>query len=813
MSETTTKPVRTVSVREMVEFVLRRGDLNVERPFVGSDRAMAGIRGHQKLQRSRPAGYQAEVPIDYSIEHAEFRLHIRGRIDGILPLSDETVLEEIKTVVGTWSGQPSPLHLAQAKIYGFVYARQQGLFQLGIQLTYLHLETEELTEFRESMGLNALEEFFTATTAVYLQWMEEQHRWEQERNRSLRDLRFPFPRYRPGQRESAVAVYRIMTQGGRLFLAAPTGIGKTVSVLFPTLKALGEGTLDHLFYLTARTIGRAVAEQTLDALRQEGLKLRSVTITAKEKMCVPNGVPCDPMTCPLARGYYDRLHAALREVLELESMTRGALDAISRQHQVCPFELSLDAAVWSDTIICDYNYVFDPQVYLRRFFDDDSASRHAFLVDEAHNLVDRARDIFSADLNIQEIREVKRVIQKALPRCARSLGKLARELTACADPAASQSEEAEESNSVLDLELFPDTPSPQARPSENTLPVTALPSSLLGALEKTLLESEKWLARNEPSDFREALLELFFRLRSFQRTAETYDEHFTTLVTGKAHAVSVRLFCIDPSALMREALRRGKSTVFFSATLAPIDYYRDLLGGEAQDPVLQLASPFASDQLLVIVHDRIQTSFNKRAQSLGDVVTSIGNLIQGRRGNYLIYFPSYQYLNDVHAAFRQQYPQARTMEQRPGMTEAEREQFLASFAHDAPETLVGFAVLGGIFGEGIDLVGERLIGAAIVSVGLPQLCLERDRIREHFDQLNGSGFDYAYAFPGMNRILQAMGRVIRTEADRGVVLLIDARFSQKPYRELLPPWWQLIRVSNIASLTRAMESFWNTGNR
>ncbi|MGA2864928.1 MAG: ATP-dependent DNA helicase [Verrucomicrobiota bacterium] len=859
------KPLIAVQVRALVEFALRRGDLGGERDFVGPSRALAGIRGHQRVQRARPAGYQKEVRLAHDLETEEFVLRVQGRIDGLLATAEEVLLEEIKTVQGRWNGAPDPLHWAQARCYGFMYASAHGLEKLTLQLTYLDLETGAATEFRNPFTRGELAAFFAEATAIYLDWVRARRHWCRQRDQSIQTLPFPFPRYRPGQRKLAVAAYRVLARGGRLFLEAPTGIGKTISVLFPAVKALGQGKLERIFYLTARTVGRAVAEKAFSDLRQAGARLRTLTLTAKEKLCLQAGQPCDPATCPLARGYYDRHKPAMRAALARDAITRPVLETVSREHQVCPFELSLDLSAWVDAVICDYNYVFDPKVYLRRHFGEEPGD-YAFLVDEAHNLVDRAREMFSADLGAQEIREVRRAIQARLPRCARALGRLSSALRKLGGPAAPASQRAEDDEPNLDLGLFPSgavaagaarawehsgagaPPAPAVVGQASRLPAgrlapeagtggaearipapdpsgpggkdaaslarwqpaaasRELPAGLLPLLETALKEAETWLAQNQPAEFRQPLLELYFRLHSFQRTAGLYDQHYMTLGEPGANA-RVRLFCLDPSCLLRQALARGKAALFFSATLTPLAYYRELLGGEPGDPVLQLASPFPPENLAVLVQDRIRTQFKVRAQTLSDVARAIGAVTAQRRGNYLAYFPSYQYLGAVQAQFRALHPAVRLLAQRPGMSEAEREAFLAAFAAEHGETLVGFAVLGGVFGEGIDLVGERLIGALIVGVGLPQLCLERDLIRDYFQEKTGTGFDYAYTYPGMNRVLQAIGRVIRAETERGVVLLIDTRFAEPRYRRLFPNWWRPARVRSTGQIGETVQRFW-----
>jgi DNA excision repair protein ERCC-2 len=798
------KPVFSVQVRELVEFALRQGDLGGERDFVGPNRALAGTRGHQRLQRSRPAGYQKEVRLCREIETPDFTLRIQGRIDGLLTSAHEVLLEEIKTVQGGWDRIADPLHWAQAKLYGFIYAQDNALEQITIQLTYLDLDTGELTEFRNLFTLAELSAFFEHTTNIYLDWLRAHQDWCRQSDESIRSLNFPFARYRPGQRPLAVAAYRAFARGGRLFLEAPTGIGKTISVLFPAVKALGEGKLERIFYLTARTVGRVVAEKACADLRQAGLRLRTLTLTAKEKICVQEGQPCDPLTCPFARGYYDRRRPAMRAALAREEITRPVLEAVAREHQVCPFELSLDLSSWVEVVVCDYNYLFDPKVYLRRHFSEEPGD-YAFLVDEAHNLVDRAREMFSADLETREIQDVRHALKQAVPRCAKALTRLTSALRKLAGPATLPSDEFAEPS------LFPAASGAGVPPalSPIRLPQTTrdFPDGLLPPLDDALKQAETWLARNQPADFRESLLELYFRLHSFRRTAELYDERFVT-ITEPGRSVRVRLFCLDPSFLLRQALARGKAAVFFSATLTPIDYYRALLGGSPEDPLLQLPSPFPPEHLAVLVQDRIRTHLKARAGSLPEVVQAIASLIEGRAGNYLVYLPSYQYMAAVQEKFHALYPAVPILVQRSGMSEPEREAFLATFAVEHGETLVGFAVMGGMFGEGIDLVGDLLIGAVIVGVGLPQLCVERDLIRDYFQAQTGAGFDYAYTFPGMNRVLQAIGRVIRSETDRGVVLLIDARFAEPRYRRLFPAWWRPARVRSTEEIRKGLAEFW-----
>lgn len=801
-------------VRELVDFVLRTGDLGAERDFAGSNRALAGTRGHQQVQRSRPEGYQKEVRLSWDVDTAEFMLRVQGRIDGLLQSGGEVLLEEIKTIQGRWQPEADPLHWAQVQVYGFIYARQQGLERITLRLVYLELESGRLTEFTRQFSQADLVAFFTETIQVYLDWIRERCDWCRQRDHSIRALPFPFQLYRPGQRRIAVATYRAIVGAQRLFLEAPTGIGKTISVLFAAVKSLGQGSVERIFYLTARTTGQTAVAKAWQDLRQAGLQIKTLTLTAKEKVCQQQGQPCDPAACPLARGYFDRRKGAMRSALLQEELDREALHAVAQRHQVCPFELSLDLSTWVDAVTCDYNYAFDPRVRLRRHFADGEASC-VLLIDEAHNLVDRAREMFSAEIDSAILKEVRRSIQPPAHSCAKALGKLQTVMRKLCGAEGSNSrpptepEPAPGPQTELGFQTSPATPPHEVRgPGAHIWAERALPCELLPSVKKTLADLEKWLIRDEAAAFRPGLLEVYYTLSSFGRVAEGYDASFRTILTGGPRA-RVKLFCLDPSRLIREALDRAGASVFFSATLAPLEYYRDLLGGCEADPALQVSSPFPPENLGVLLQSRIRTDFKSRAATLPEVAECLGAFVGQRPGNYLVYVPSYDYLTAVIGLFQARFPTIPVLMQRPGMAQEERDRFLAAFATPGAGTQVGFAVMGGIFGEGIDLVGDRLIGAAIVGVGLPQLCLERNLIRDHFEEKVGAGFDYAYRFPGMNRVLQATGRVIRSDSDRGIVLLIDRRFGEARYRVLFPKWWRPVPIRSRLHLNEAVRQFWD----
>ncbi len=806
------KPRYSIGAREMVEFVLRRGDLGGEYDFMPLDRSLAGIRGHRQWQNSRPEGYVKEVPLAFDIETEEFVFRVRGRIDGVLPSTAEGVLiEEIKTIVGHWDGESDPLDWAQAKCYGYIYSSQNGLSEIAVQLTYLELDSGKATEMRQRFAFGALESFFDEVSSVYIDWVRRRHEWKKVRDDSIRALLFPYDVFRAGQRDLAVAAYRTLANGGKLFVEAPTGIGKTISVLFPAIKAAGEGRLSRVFYLTARTVGRGIAEKAVADMRARGLQWRSLTITAREKTCVRDGRACDARTCPLAIGYYDRRLEAMRTALEQERITRPVLDAVAADHRVCPFALSMDLSFWVDAVICDYHYIFDPQGYLRCHFTQEDGDC-AVLVDEAHNLVDRAREMYSADLDSGEIDQVRSSL-KSSAACVRSLGRLVR---AIRKYSSSKNPDSPAETEILPGEFdfrSPALMSNKAAPSQpreadaNIRVCREAPEDLLPPIEAALKEAEAVLSQENLRDGRENLLSLYFRLHAFRQTLRDYDSHYATLA-GAEPSSRVQLYCLDPSLQLEQALKKAKSAVFFSATLTPLDYYKRLLGGASEDRELRLASPFPVENLAVLVHQNVQTRLKARGGSLDEVAAAIDALVRERRGNYLVYFPSYEYLTSVRQKFEVLQPETATIAQRPGMTEPEREDLLAAFVAGAEKTLVGFAVLGGVFGEGIDLVGERLIGVVVVGVGLPYITAERNVIRDHFEEAIGEGFDYAYLFPGMNRVLQAIGRVIRSDSDRGVALLLDARFAEPRYSRLFPPWWRIQLVRNPAQIAAAAKAFW-----
>lgn len=829
------KQILPVSVQNLVGFVLQSGDLSGG-AFV-SARLADGVRGHRELQALRssehgeaagpdeaPAGtYRAEVPLSARREYRYFTLEVTGRADGVFTEPDGTVMvEEIKTVPGDPAGiesEGNPLHWAQAMCYAAMLSQDGVPPGITIRLTYYGREGGGVRSFHRTCGHDELSRFFADLADRYADWAELLYLRSAERNASIAALEFPFPAYRPGQRSFAAQVYRTVRDGKRLFAEAPTGIGKTAAALFPALKALGEGLTSRIFYLTAKTTTRTVVEQTLSLLRERGLSLTSITLTAKEKICpvqhdqAPDGgrtrPPCAPGLCRFAEGYYDRLEPAMRDIMrEKAHFSRETILRYAERHSLCPFEFSLDIALWCDLIVCDYNYLFDPGASLKRFFLD-RGGEYTFLIDEAHNLPERAREMFSAELEKRSVLELKKLTSGEHSRLSRLLGAV---------------------NAAF-LELGRTVSDGQDGRSAAS---GTLPEPLADAL-RTWTEAYE-AAPPEPAAAGGRLLEFYFRAAEFLRAAGQFDERYVTLIDKTARNVRVKLFCLDPSALLEKSLRKGRAAVFFSATLSPPGYFRRLLSAEdspVQTDAIALPSPFPRENLCIVLDPSISTRYRDREAGYRKIAERVAAFVRARPGNYLVFFPSYRYLDavyelteellspgpaadtedgpDVTAASHGTRPgEVSLVRQSPGMSERERERFIDSFGTQNPGTLVGFAVSGGVFAEGIDLAGERLSGAVVIGVGLPQVSPERETIRAYFDRVSGQGFEFGYAYSGMNRVLQAAGRVIRTETDRGAVLLIDQRFSMPFYERLFPRHWHPVpRIRTPAELERTLAEFWN----
>lgn len=779
-----------ISVRDLVEYAYRSGDLDSR--FVGMSRALEGARLHQKIQGFRKdeaadegETYRKEVGISRTISCKGLTFIISGRIDGIIEGSRGVTLEEIKTTMSLLEHideDTYPVHWAQVKCYALMYASEYGVEIANIQLTYYNTESREQKVFVKAAVMEELEEHFTGLLENYCSWAFEMYEWSKLRNITIGNLDFPYNEYRKNQRKLAVAVYKTITAAKKIFIQAPTGTGKTISALFPAIKALGEGDTERIFYLTAKTITRQVALDAICRMEDKGLRLKAIVLTAKDKICFKEETNCNPEYCEYAKSYFDKVNSVLKEVFTREDIiTRETVERYAREHTVCPFELSLDLSYWMDCIICDYNYVFDPRASLKRFFMEKE-NDFVLLIDEAHNLVDRAREMFSAELGKKPFLEIKRSIKTTAPFISKASGRINSVMLAL-------KKKSEGRNCCIDIAEL---------------------KELYAALKDFVTQGEAWLALNHGSGGYKEVLELYFEVTAFLRIYEIYDERYTTYIELSGSDVKLKLFCLDPSKLLGEITGRVKASVFYSATLTPIHYFKDILGGSEQDYNMKLASPFEDSNLSLNIAQNVSTKYLNRDKSISEVADYIKRVVDARKGNYFVFFPSYKYMNEVHMLFLEKYPLVEAIIQQPAMQEEEKESFLRCFQQDSGRGLVGFAVMGGMFSEGIDLAGDRLIGAVIVGVGLPQVCFERDIIMDFFRNKNNMGFEYAYMYPGMNKVMQAAGRVIRSELDRGVVLLIDERFASNRYIDMFPrEWLHNNRVKSPQELERILDKFWS----
>lgn len=774
-----------VAVRAMVARVLRSGDLRME--FSQARRAREGIRIHRRIQKSRPASYMAEVPVTLTVETARAHLAVSGRIDGVYEKADICAVEEIKTTTRDLDRiceSPDPVHLGQVQCYAYMYAVEKQLEEVEALLTYYQVDTGDMQSIARIYPLDELARCFNDITGRYLALIQLNLDWQDCRNASIAGLEFPFTAFRGGQREMAVDVYRAIRDQKQLLVQAATGIGKTMGTLFPAVKALSILENPTIFYLTARTTGRLAAQKAFAVMRAAGLRVKTLTLTAKDKICFLPERSCNPDDCQYTEGYYDRVDEALRHIFADDDFSRSKVEQVSREFRLCPFEFSLELVHSSDCVICDYNYAFDPRVSLRRFFNE-SGKKPIYLVDEAHNLVDRSRDMFSAQIEKDAVLALRRKLRQQLPAVYRCLGKI---------------------NSWMlkarqDCELLPG----------GAFSRKAVSTEFLSRLSDFIRLAERWLAKNREAAFRQVLLEFYFQVVHFNKTADQVDVDYIFLGEQSGKNLRVRLFCLDPARRLGASLGASAAAVFFSATLTPANYFRRIFGCAPDTTCLKIGSAFPNEHFRTFVADRISTLYQKRNDTLEMVSDILRVMISKKRGNYLLFFPSYQYMLMVHAAILNKEPELNLIVQKPEMTTEEKAAFLSQFQIRVTGGVVGFAVLGGIFGEGIDLEGDRLTGAAVVGVGLPGISFENELIRHYFDTAERAGFQYAYQYPGINRVLQGGGRVIRTAEDRGFVLLVDSRYARYRYRKLLPPHWRPEKIRHPGDLETALQEFWDTG--
>lgn len=775
-----------ISVRNLVEFILRSGDIDNTRGTRDADAMQEGSRLHRKIQKRMGANYRAEVPLSIllpvSRDGVDFEFIVEGRADGIIQPEIEdglVVIDEIKCMfqdVNTLT-EMIPVHRAQAMCYAYIYSKQYELKQIGIQLTYCHMETETIRNFEENFTHEDLSIWFDNLVNEYCKWASWQINWRSLRDQTIKKLDFPFV-YRPGQKDLVTGVYKTIIRDKKLFIEAPTGVGKTISTIFPTLKAMGEGFVEKIFYLTAKTITRTVAEDTYQLLMEKNLNLKVVTITSKEKICILDKSDCNPISCERAKGHFDRVNDAVFDLLTHETrISRDLITEYAAKYCVCPFEMCLDVTTWADAIICDYNYAFDPNVYLRRFFMNDKKQNYVFLIDEAHNLVDRAREMYSAILYKKDFLIAKKIIKDK----SKSLAKY---LDVC-------------NNDLLRLKKLCD----ECEVHENV-------GDFVLHLLRLLSEFDEFFKENRIVEGKDEVLNLYFEANHFLYIHELLDENYLIYTDyDESGEFRIKLLCMDPSKNLLSCINKGRSAIFFSATLLPIQYYKEQLGGSEEDYAIYAPSPFDLSKRLLMIADDVSTKYTRRnALEYEKIVSYIEEFTKAKCGNYFVFFPSYQMMNQIAELAKERLEGIEM--QKSSMSEEEKEEFLSKFVENPTKTTIGFCVMGGIFSEGIDLTKDRLIGAVIVGTGLPQVGTERELFRGFYDKRNGRGFDHAYLYQGMNKVLQSAGRVIRTLDDKGAILLLDERFLNSQYRNLFPREWFPYEIVNQTKMRGFLDEFW-----
>ena len=773
------KAAARASVHAVVEYALRAGDLV---PGASAERLLEGVRGHRMLQSAPEPGVENEVPVRAAIAGELVELTVFGRIDR---LHEGRRVEEIKTTLGDAPGEPVPVHRAQAECYAHMVCQAQDLPGIEVCVTYVSLADGVLTRFVRTHTREALAEKFEGYVRPYLAWLDGLTRRRAGLAAEMRALTFPFPAYRAGQRELAQEIYLAIRDKRMVLAQAPTGTGKTMAALFPALKGIGEGLVERIFYLTARTTARAAAVDALRRLPQGSL--RAIVLYAREVLCpqAAGSAPragsagqapdCAPEVCPRARGYFDRLPAALQAARGIAGpLDREGLLRLAEEFCLCPFELSLDIALECDVVVCDYNYLFDPRVRLQRFAAGGRRGQ-VLLLDEAHNLPDRGRAMYSARLSAREIDAVRASIPRAQRRGALypALKALLRAL--------------EEAFGAGDV--------PRAEPD--------LREELLSACEAALCA-----LRQDPAAPGGAPRRLALDLAAFLYQAAHFGPDYFLLFEGGKTSRVLTLFCADASGEMGKVLRRSRAAILFSATLTPLPFYRALCGAAEGSPCVRLCSPFPPENLLVL-HLPVNTRYRARERTLPQVAAAIAALVLSReKGNFIAFFPSHAYLRSALPLLAERLgAEAALLPQAEDMDEAARREFLARFSPEPQGRLLALCAMGGIFAEGVDLPAERLCGAAVVGVGLPQVGLERETLRARYDAVYGDGYAFAYVYPGIGRVLQAAGRVIRTETDRGALLLLDDRYGGADYRGLLPPEWALRRVRGAGEIRALCAAF------
>ncbi|MCD8132156.1 MAG: ATP-dependent DNA helicase [Lachnospiraceae bacterium] len=828
------------SVRNMVEFIFRSGDLD-NRGRGSAEQAMQeGGRLHRMLQAKEGTAYQAEVGFKYIYSAGRYDIYLEGRADGTITnyvpkewqsdfeqfplLSPEygimkepeplTYVDEIKSTYRNVAHirEPERVHLAQAMCYAYMITERNELERVGVRMTYIQRGSREARYFHRTFSRSEITEWFMDTMKEYQRWTDYMYDWEELKLPSIRAVPFPYD-YREGQKELASGVYRTIFHEKKLFLEASTGTGKTLAVLYPSVKAVGQGLANMIFYVTGKTVTAAVAADTLELLRGGGLQFKDVMLTAREKICLNEVCDCNPAACPYAKGHFDRVNACLYDMITHEEyFHRDCIQEYARRYQVCPHELSLDLTDFADAVIGDYNYAFDPHVYLQRFFGAAAGrGKYILLVDEAHNLLDRARDMYSAVLVKERVLTARRLVRENISYTVESLEKHLNRLN----------------KALLAL---------KKQCNSAGLTVLEEPEEVYQAVEKVTEDLDSWLAERDRHPMPRELLDFYFELSHFELIYRLLNEKYVVYGENRENGEFwLKLFNVDPSANLRECMDRCRSSILFSATFLPIQYYKELLGGTKEDYEVYAESCFSREKRVLLVAKDVTSKYTRRNRGEYEKIACyIHRTVLARQGNYMIFCPSYAYMQEIFHVYGELFGEDEEIScivQSERMSEEERREFLDRFRGngagqtDAPDqlcengviqevtgvkgSLLGFCVQGGIFSEGIDLAGDSLIGAIIIGTGLPQVGQEKELLRRYFDEKGESGFDYAYRFPGMNKVMQAAGRVIRTRDDVGVIVLLDERFLQGQYRNLFPREWDNYQAVDLNTVQGKLEEFWD----
>jgi len=769
----------SLSVHDLVDFLLRTGD--IDNRIYNSDTMAEGTRLHGIYQKRQGSHYMSEYPLFETFTGENYEIKLEGRADGIIWNDEGYVVDEIKSTIvplEEFYRSQQEWHMGQAKCYALMFAHEKGLDHIGVRLTYIHQldKTELVKEF--SFTTKELEHDVELLFKEYISFYAFIFERIEKRNESVKTLKFPFQEFREGQRELSKYCYAVADKGGILFSEAPTGIGKTVSTLYPFVKSFEKAENEKIFYLTAKNSGKEMAFDTVNLLIKNGLTATPIVISAKDKICFSTGKACNPDECPFAKDYYTKIKKVLTESLKNNvTFSPKTISEIAAHYAICPFEFSLDLSLFCDIIICDYNYFFDPIVYLKRYFDGEYSNK-LVLVDEAHNLVDRGRNMYSATISYYLYKQVQHSLSgldhKKIKNAIKRLSKFF--------------------NTIKEL------------PDGDTI-IHRIDQTHLNGFEAFLLAAQD-VSKHHHEFVTEEFEEFCMDLNKFMKLYPYIDESFVLYVSKNGpKSIKVCFYCLDPSKQLRNSLDKVKAKAIFSATLSPDQYYINCLGGDKTNAFLKLKSPFEPSNLHIMIAPKVSIKYKDRDKTLEEVSEYLLSMINGKMGNYFIYVPSYEYLQKLAPFLVNQ--KFDLLVQSKDMSDDQKQLFLSAFRDNPTNTTVGLAVVGGAFGEGIDLVSERLIGVAVVGVGMPQICFERNLIKDYYNKTNGQGYHFAYVYPGMNKVMQAVGRVIRGENDRGVALLIDDRYLTATYLDLFKKEWKHYEVvTSSDDVTKEVKKFW-----